>query len=165
MAWTPNDVILCAEQICNTKKNSFRWQHTGTSAGYQWKIGSLYPLFINKMRCRFPLATTDMSPNTLCPQMKMILEIFLYTCLKNGHITPWPCPSVHPNFPDIFSTCFEISIWNLVYTFSIWHDMLSFSFITIGSFWLTLQVNVSQTHFFILNHDLINQDKSFKFGT
>ena len=120
----------------------------GTSAGYQWKIGSLYPLFINKMRCRFPLAPTDMSPNTLCPQMKMILEIFLYACLKNGHIMPWPCPSVHPNFPDIFSTCFEISIWNHVYTFSKWHDMLSFSFITIGSFWLTLQLNVSRTHFF-----------------
>ena len=32
-------------------------------------------------------------------------------------------PSVRPRFPDFSSTCFEISIWNLVHTFSRWHDM------------------------------------------
>ena len=32
-------------------------------------------------------------------------------------------PSVRPSFPDFSSTCFEISIWNMVHTFSRWHDM------------------------------------------
>ena len=52
-----------------------------------------------------------------------------------------------PRFPDFSSTCFEISIWNLVYTFSRWHDMSSLSCITIGSFWPSLQPKVGQTHF------------------
>ena len=47
--------------------------------------------------------------------------------------------SVRPSFPDFFSTCFDISIWNLVYEFSRWHDMSSLTFITIGSLWLSLQ--------------------------
>ena len=47
---------------------------------------------------------------------------FLYARLKNGRIMLWQCPSVRPSFPDFFSTCFEISIWNLVYAFSRWHD-------------------------------------------
>ena len=55
--------------------------------------------------------------------------------------------SVRPSFPDFFSTCFEISIWNLVYAFSRWHDMSSLSFITIGSFWPSLQPKVGQTQF------------------
>ena len=55
---------------------------------------------------------------------------FLYARLKNGRIKPWQCPSVRPRFSDFFSTCFEISIWNLVYTFSRWHDMSSLSCIT-----------------------------------
>ena len=74
---------------------------------------------------------------------------------------PWQCPSVRPCFPDFSSTCFEISIWNLVYTFSRWHDMSSLS-CTIGSFWPSLQPKVGQTHFL---HGLINQDKFFRFGT
>ena len=57
---------------------------------------------------------------------------------KTGRIMPWQCPSVRPSvrprFPDFSSTCFEISIWNLVYTLSRWHDMSSLSCITIGSF-------------------------------
>ena len=72
-------------------------------------------------------------------------------------------PSVRSRFPDFSSTCFEISIWNLVYTFSRWHDMSSLSYITIGSFWSSLQSKVGQTHF--CNHGLINQDTFFKFGT
>ena len=56
-------------------------------------------------------------------------------------------PSVRPSFPDFFSTCFEISIWNLVYALSRWHDMSSLSFITIGSLWPSLQPNVGQTQF------------------
>ena len=82
-------------------------------------------------------------------------EMFLYARLKNGRIMPWQCPSVRlsvcpsvrPGFPDFSSTCFEISIWNLVYTFSRWHDMSSLSCITIGSLWPSLQPKVGQTHF------------------
>ena len=57
------------------------------------------------------------------------------------------CPSVRPRFPDFSSTCFEISIWNLVYAFSRWHDMSSVSCITIGSLWPSLQPKVGQTYF------------------
>ena len=84
-----------------------------------------------------------------------LLGLFLYARLKNGRIMPWQCPSVRlsvrpsvrPGFPDFSSTCFEISIWNLVYTFSGWHDMSSLSCITIGSLWPSLQPKVGQTHF------------------
>ena len=68
-----------------------------------------------------------------------------------GNVRPSVCPSVRPSvrpsFPDFFSTCFEISIWNLVYAFSRWHDMSSLSFITIGSLWPSLQPKVGQTQF------------------
>ena len=57
-------------------------------------------------------------------------------------------PSVRlSEFSGLFSTCFEISIWNLVYAFSRWHDMSSLSFITIGSLWPSLQPKVGQTQF------------------
>ena len=36
-------------------------------------------------------------------------------------------------FYSLFSTCFEIWIWNLVYTSSRWHDTWGLSFITIRS--------------------------------
>ena len=75
--------------------------------------------------------------------------------VSNRHIMPWQCPSiclsihssVRPRFPDFSSTCFEISIWNLVYTFSRWHNMSSLSCIIIGSLWPRLQPKVGQTHF------------------
>ena len=74
---------------------------------------------------------------------------------KTGRIMPWQCPSVRlsvcpsvrPRFPDFSSTCFEISIWNLVYTFSRWHDMSSLSCIAIGSLWPSLQPKIGQTYF------------------
>ena len=66
---------------------------------------------------------------------------------KTGRIMPWLCPSARPSFPDFFSTCFEISTWNLVYAYSWWHDMSSLSFITIGSLWPSLQPKVGQTQF------------------
>ena len=75
------------------------------------------------------------------------LPCFYTPVWKTGRIMPWQCPSVRPRFPDFSSTCFEISIWNLVYTFSRWHDMSSLSCITIGSFWPSLQPKVGQTHF------------------
>ena len=57
--------------------------------------------------------------------------------------------SVRPSeFSGLFSTCFEISFSNLVYTFSRWHDMSSLSFIIIGPLWPSLQPKVGQTHFF-----------------
>ena len=87
-------------------------------------------------------------------------KISFYTPVwKTGRIMPWQCssvrlsvrlsvrPSVRPRFPDFSSTCFEISIWNLVYTFSRWHDMSSLSCITIGSLWPSLQPKVGQTYF------------------
>ena len=71
--------------------------------------------------------------------------------LCRGNVRPSVCPSVRPSvrpgFPDFSSTCFEISIWNLVYTFSKWHNMSSLSCITIGSLWPSLQLKVGQTHF------------------
>ena len=62
-------------------------------------------------------------------------------------VCPSVRPSVRPRFPDFSSTCFEISIWNLVYTFSRWHDMSSLSCTTIGSLWPNLQPKVGQTYF------------------
>ena len=97
------------------------------------------------------------------------VEIAFYTPIwKTGRVMPWQCPFVQPfvrpRFPDFSSTCFEISIWNLMYTFSRWHDMSSLSCITIGLFWPSLQPKVGQTHFFC-NRGLINQDKFFNFCT
>ena len=80
-----------------------------------------------------------------------------------GNVRPSVRPSVRPRFPDFSSTGFEIPIWNLVYTFSRWHNMSSLSCITIGSLWHSLQPKVGQTYF--CNHGLINQDKFFKLGT
>ena len=39
------------------------------------------------------------------------------------------------SFPGFFSTCFEISIWNFVYTCSRWSYTSSSSFIPIGTLW------------------------------
>ena len=87
------------------------------------------------------------------------LSSFYTPVWKTGRIMPWQCPSVRlsvrlsvrpsvrPRFPDFSSTCFEISIWNLVYAFSRWHDMSSLSCITIGSIWPSLQPKVGQTYF------------------
>ena len=75
---------------------------------------------------------------------------FLYARLKNGTyyaVAMSVRPSVRPCFPDFTSTCFEISIWNLVYTFSRWHDMSNLSCIKIGSLWPSLQPKVGQTYF------------------
>ena len=79
---------------------------------------------------------------------------FLYARLKNGtyyavamSVRLSVRPSVRPRFPEFSSTCFEISIWNLVYTFSRWHDMLGLSCITIRSLWPSLQPKVGQTYF------------------
>ena len=85
-----------------------------------------------------------------------MVPLHFYTPVwKTGRIMPWQCPSVRlsvrpsvrPRFPDFSSTCFEISIWNLVYAFSRWHDISSLSCITIGSIWPSLQPKVGQTYF------------------
>ena len=71
--------------------------------------------------------------------------------LCRGNVRPSVRPSVRlsvrPRFPEFSSTCFEISIWNLVYTFSRWHDMSGLSCITIRSLWPSLQPKVCQTYF------------------
>ena len=67
--------------------------------------------------------------------------------LCRGNVHPSVCPSIRPRFPDFSSTCLEISIWNLVYTVSRWHDMSSLSCKTIWSLWPSLQPKVGQTHF------------------
>ena len=80
---------------------------------------------------------------------------FLYTQLINRRFMPWQCPSVllsvrtyvplSVRVSGRFSICFEISIWNLIYTFSEWHDISSLGFITFGSHWPSLQPKVGQT--------------------
>ena len=84
-------------------------------------------------------------------------------CRGNVHacVRPYVRPST---FTGLFSICFEISIWNLVYKFNRWHFMSGLSFITIDSHWLNLKPKVVQTYCF-LNHDLINQVKFFKVDT
>ena len=49
-------------------------------------------------------------------------------------------------FSGLFSTCFEISVWNLVYTCSMWCYTSSSSFIPIGTLWSTLQPKIGQSH-------------------
>ena len=86
-----------------------------------------------------------------CDCVCLVFICFYTPVWKTGRKMPWQCPSVcpsvRPRFPDFSSTCFEISIWNLVYTFSRWHDMSSLSCITIGSLWPSLQPKVGQTYF------------------
>ena len=50
------------------------------------------------------------------------------------------------SFPGFFSTCFEISVWNLVYTCSRWCYTSSSSFIPIETLWPTLQPKIGQSH-------------------
>ena len=81
-------------------------------------------------------------------------------CQGNVHLSICPsiCLSVSPFIrvlQTFFSTCFEISIWNLVYAFSRWHDMSSLSLITIGSLRPTLQLKVGQTHFLRSYHGIL----------
>ena len=99
--------------------------------------------------------TANKKETNRLPTFRPLSNSFLYARLKNGRIMLWQCPSVcpsvrpsvRPSFPGFFSTCFEISIWNLVYAFSRWHDMSSLSFIKIGSLWPSLQPKVGQTQF------------------
>ena len=49
-------------------------------------------------------------------------------------------------FSGLFSTCFEISVWNLVYTCSRWCYTSSSSLISIGTLWPTLQPKIGQSH-------------------
>ena len=80
-----------------------------------------------------------------CPyQYKYCTDIFEQWFCFNGFLYTRPSVRV---FRIFSSTCFEISIWNLIYTFSRWHDMSSLSCITIGSLWPSLQPKVGQTHF------------------
>ena len=85
----------------------------------------------------------------LCLSMRVCQSLFIRPFEKRTYYAMAMSVrlSVRPSFPDFFSTCFEISIWHLVYAFSRWHDMSSLSFITIGSLWPSLQPKVGQTQF------------------
>ena len=50
------------------------------------------------------------------------------------------------SFPGFCPTCFEISVWNLVYTCSRWCYTSSSSFIPIGTLWPTLHPKIGQSH-------------------
>ena len=52
---------------------------------------------------------------------------------KNTGKGEWMELPANKKFYRLFSTCFEIGIWNLVYTPSRWHDTWGLSFITIRS--------------------------------
>ena len=118
---------------------------------------TLLPLLCGKATSRASLYRGPKQRNFLCVCPNS--SVFYTPVWKTGRIMPWQCPSVRlsvrlsvrpsvrPRFPDFSSTCFEISIWNLVYTFSRWHDMSSLSCITIGSLWPSLQPKVGQTYF------------------
>ena len=91
-----------------------------------------------------------------CPSVKRYWRLHFYPpvwktdVLCRGNVRPSVRLSVRPSrprFPDFSSTCFEILIWNLIYTFSRWHELSSLSCITIGSLWPSLQPKVGQTHF------------------
>ena len=71
---------------------------------------------------------------------------------------------VHLSFPDFSTTCFDISIWNLAYTFGRWHHTVSLSFLTTRLLWPTSQPKVGQIHFIVFMA-LKKQDKSFRFCT
>ena len=57
-------------------------------------------------------------------------------------------------FSGLFCTCFEISVWNLVYTCIWWCRTSSLSFIPIWTLWPTLQPKIRQS--FICIHGLKN---------
>ena len=135
---------------------------------FRWRILKLMLVIVGwSISCEIDLRsitldlTVSMKGNGLVPSGNPFwIFIGFYTPVwKTGRIMPWQCPSVRlsvrlsvrpsvrPRFPDFSSTCFEISIWNLVYTFSRWHDMSSLSCITIGSLWPSLQPKVGQTYF------------------
>ena len=67
-------------------------------------------------------------------------------------VRPFVSPPVHPStFSGLFSICFEISIWSLIYIFSRWH-MSSFTAKSISNL-------------IFCNDGLVHQDKFFKFST
>ena len=127
-----------------------RWLWNDAQSLKQHRRGALLFLAATKQLYKWYFPSVCLS---VCPSVRpSVCHTFLYARLKNGRIMLWQCPSVCPSvrpseFSGLFSTCFEISIWNLVYAFSRWHDVSSLSFITIGSLWPSLQPKVGQTQF------------------
>ena len=86
--------------------------------------------FDTQVACCLPL---DISP-FLCKNIIFrILAIFLHV---------W----IFQSFAGLFSTCFEISLWNLVYSCSSWCYTLSSCIIPIWTLWHTLQPKIGQSH-------------------
>ena len=147
-------------KVTQLKKSSITTQigrfWTVTPVWIPWWIwNDTHSLMLYRRHALSFLAATKQLYKWYFPSVRpSVCHTFLYARLKNGRIMPWQClsvcpsvrPSVRQRFPDFSSTCFEISIWNLVYTFSRWHDMSSFSWITIGSLWPSLLPKVGQTH-------------------
>ena len=119
---------------------SYRQVFSSMTIGDVWIIPSFFNLGIYSVHwahfmCHHKLWPTSAS-NFYTPVWKTDV-----LCRGDVHL------SVRPSFPEFSSTCYEISLWNLVYAFSRWHDMWSLSFITIGSLWPSLQPKVGQTQF------------------
>ena len=136
------------------------WQWNQAHSWKQHRRGALLFLAATKQLYKWYFPSVRPSVRlSVCPSVRLCVTPFYTPVWKTGRIMPWQCPSVRlsvrlsvrpsvrPRFPDFSSTCFEISIWNLVYTFSRWHDMSSLSCITIGSLWPSLQPKVGQTYF------------------
>ena len=111
-----------------------------------------YPAFSIETQCYFFLQNIEVD---LLTRLLVSESVFLYARLKKGRIMPWQCPSVCPSvrpsvrlsFPDFFQHALRYQFETWFRVFSRLYDMSSFSFITIGSLWPSLQPKVGQTPF------------------
>ena len=129
------------EGLCSTEPgaaNPIEWDKDTLNSKRRWMDGWIIDLL---KKSDWPCQIRPDSVFFICPFEKRTYYAMAMSVRLSVR------PSVRPSFPDFFSTCFEISIWNLVYAFSRWHDMSSLSFITIGSLWPSLQPKVGQTQF------------------
>ena len=74
-----------------------------------------------------------------------ISSVFFVKILFSEFWRLFLCVLDFSKFSGLFSTCFEISVWNLVYTCSRWCYTSSSSFIPIGTLWPTLQPKIGQS--------------------
>ena len=90
----------------------------------------------------------------------MLGQCFVYWWLQNSERGSQQSSPPVESFPRFLSTCYKIWTWNLVYTFSTWHDTSSLSCIAIRSPWPTLQLEIG--HYFYTWPSQL--DESSKFG-
>ena len=140
-------IFRCRHGMNTVFLNSRFWLITKLTWGHSWYAAAAQ---IEVAADFDKLLATVEGVNWNCWYIRLIhfyTPVWKMDVLCRGNVRPSVCPSVRPRFPDFSSTCFEISIWNLIYTFSGWHDMSSLSCITIGSLWPSLQPKLGQTHF------------------